>query len=396
MSWGRRCGFAAWGIGTMIVLACNGDRLLQSSPGERGGNRSGVVISRGGLAVDTAVARLVQRKLINDVAIALRNPVVRLIAFNAISSSTFPEHKVHFTSLLLGSGRALLAAIASAGNRSTTKVLASLDSLPDFELYLPVPEHFASWKGDSNILIASELSDGEIPIVTDLQGRPVLGIGPDIPPETPTLVLVPVETDFSASSGSIAYATCTDCPPPCQGAACGGGGGSSPPPNVLRLFGVRISNDHEGWPNGSPEFELWAYAGDGQGNPITGPPIQDPYNPATTVSFLVAAGCIGYDMTGPKHWGYQAVGTWRTYGAPPPIYVNGLTVQNDTLNFWLLVTENDDSEKCTSTFPSIGNPVPLGDDDDLVGRIRFPLGHLQAWHTPTFQDVDSLWLTFVP
>ena len=91
--------------------------------------------------------------------------------------------------------------------------------------------------------------------------------------------------------------------------------------------------------------------------------------------------------------------TWRTYGTPPPIYVNGLTARNDTLNFWLLVSENDDEGHCEGQgglFPSLGNPVPLGNDDDEVGTIRFPNGHLGAWHTPTFADVDSLHLTYVP
>jgi hypothetical protein len=406
MNWRRCCGFVVWAAGSGIILACSAERSFQSPQNERGAERSGVFPSRAGFPVDTAIARVLQRRLVVEVAIALRDPVVRQIVFNAISSSTFPEHKVHFDSFLLNSGDPLLAAIGTAGGRTKAKVLAALDSLPDFELYLPIPEHFASWQGNSNILVASDLRDGEIPFVVDLQGRPVLGIGPDIPPQTPTLVLVPVETDFSSAPGSIAYTTCVDCPPPCQGTACGGGGGSTPPPNILSLFGVEISNDHEGWPNGSPEFELWVYAGDNNGNPLLGSSTYDPNNPpgsqtpnGSTTTSLIASGCIGYYATNAKHWGYQAINTWRTYGSPPPIYVNSLVARNDTLNWWILVSENDDDGHCDNSggiFPSIGNPNFQFDDDDIVGRIRFPLGHLQAWHTPTFLDVDSLWLNFAP
>ncbi len=396
-----------WLLAPIVVLGCLGERAVQtSSEGQvnRRSDRAAMVMGRGGLLVDSGSARAIQRKLIIDVALALRDSTLRQLVFNAIAASRLPEHKIELGSFLRGSGDPLLAAVGSIGGRNRTRVLAALDSLPDLEVYLPVPEHFATWRGDRNLLVAGDLHDGELPLVIDLQGRPVPGVDAEVPPRIPTLVLVPAETDFSHVNGDRGNATCVSCPPPCQGISCGGG--NPPPPNILSLFGVEISNDHEGWPNGSPEFELWVYAGDAQGNPLLGNTVYDPNNPpgsqtedGSTITFLTAAGCIGYFANNAKHWGYQAINTWRTYGSPPPIFTNSYVARNDTLNWWLLVAENDDDTHCDDNggfFPSVGNPNFQFDDDDKVGRIHFPQGHLKAWHTPTFLDVDSLWLNFAP
>jgi hypothetical protein len=110
---------------------------------------------------------------------------------------------------------------------------------------MPVPGHRAKWKGGDDLIVATSLYDHEVPIAFDLQGRPVTGLSSEMAPTTPTLSLVPLETDFES---------------PC---ATGGGGAAleaepliaSVEPNGLYLTHVNLSDTGEGWLRGSPEIE---------------------------------------------------------------------------------------------------------------------------------------------
>ena len=84
-----------------------------------------------------------------------------------------------------------------------------------------------------------------MPFGFDLTGQPV-ALSAAEPPPTPTLVLVPVETDFSRIPA----------PPPANVNAA-----MSTIPGVYMTREV-VYDDHEGWPNGAPEFEVHLFQTD--------------------------------------------------------------------------------------------------------------------------------------
>jgi hypothetical protein len=135
--------------------------------------------------------------LAHDVAVALQNADLRRLVFEELSASPYREHKLHFAGFVRGRGAQLLERVAAVRHRTANAVLTSLDSVADVEFYMPVPEHLAAWRGDTNLIVVAQLGDEATPVGFTLSGHPVPGLSPDIPPATPALVLVPVETDFS-------------------------------------------------------------------------------------------------------------------------------------------------------------------------------------------------------
>jgi len=97
--------------------------------------------------------------------------------------------------------------------------LAAVDSLIDMEFYMPVKEHFGRWTGDSNLIVAAALRDHEIPVAFALDGSRVTLHSAHEAPPTPTLGIVPSETDFSQIPGPLLQQ--------CQ-ENCGGTGGGDP------------------------------------------------------------------------------------------------------------------------------------------------------------------------
>lgn len=142
-----------------------------------------------------------------------------------------------------------------------SRLVAALDSLRDLELYVPVPEHFKVWNGDTNLLVATNLHDHEIPIAFDLSGRPYPLSSAETPPNVPVLAVVPAETDFSRTPPiSLTDPNCdpntsiVPCDPPPQG---GGGGFPAPTAPGVWMNHSYIDSDFEGFLNGAPEFEVF-------------------------------------------------------------------------------------------------------------------------------------------
>jgi hypothetical protein len=186
--------------------------------------------------------------LARDVALALQDADIRRLVFEEIGASPYREHKLHFARFVRGQGAPLLDRVATVRSRTADAVLMALDSVVDVEFYMPVPEHVAGWRGDANLIVVAQLSDEAVPIGFTLTGQRVAALTPDIPPATPALVLVPVETRFT---------------PPPQRQACledcgGGGGGGTSPSLASELWAIEmvLENDGEGWPRGSPELVI--------------------------------------------------------------------------------------------------------------------------------------------
>ena len=106
--------------------------------------------------------------------------------YTELHASPYREHKLHFGTFLRGSAKPLLAAMAAArsaapdagvsGGAALTSdaVLATLDSIVDLEFYMPVKEHFVTWTGGRDLIVASALrDDGRVPFGFDLTGQPV-------------------------------------------------------------------------------------------------------------------------------------------------------------------------------------------------------------------------------
>ena len=188
--------------------------------------------------------------LTRTLALALRSPILRAYLRAKLQTSPFREQKVQFQRFLEADGQHALLRIAAATQTPAGAVARTADATTPLEVYLPVPAHRRAWLGDGNILVATQLRDGDTPVAYDTAGTRFF-LSPDTPPAIPVLALVPVETDFSTPPS--AMMCLSEC------GAGGGGGGSytpPPPPPGLYMAQAHFTQTFEGWLKGSPEFEV--------------------------------------------------------------------------------------------------------------------------------------------
>jgi hypothetical protein len=206
---------------------------------------------------EEAVAREAGRQLTQALARSLRDPSMRGLIRAAMAETLVKEDKVHFNSYVRGSGRALLQAMSRQSGLSVAQLDSLLTQAGSLEMYLPVQEHRAAWRGGDDLLVATQYRDHETPIGFDLAGNPVL-MSAEAPPATPTLVLVPAE-DFDAEGV-----------PSARGLALGRGGQSQEQVQAMGEVSaaytawtgawvnyVYIPGDYEAWARGSPEYEMF-------------------------------------------------------------------------------------------------------------------------------------------
>jgi len=224
-----------------------------------------LVASAAGVQVPEAVMRARLDRITRLLARALKDSARRMAVFNALHASPYPEHKLHFRTFLDGAGRGALAKMAAlqGGGATGRDLMAAVDSIEDLEFYMPVEQHFTEWTGDAQLLVASALHDHEVPHAYDLDGHAVQLGSASVAPTTPTLAVVPVETDFSLRPS---FQQCL--PDVCGyggGGGDGGGGGGSGgrflPPSLapgVRMTFSDIPGSYEGFLMGNPEFEIHA------------------------------------------------------------------------------------------------------------------------------------------
>jgi hypothetical protein len=221
-------------------------------------------------AVSNAVVRgenAALGELTRAVALALQNPGLRQQIRNDLRDSrSTREHKLELSNYLHGKGGILLAQMARATGKSHDEILELLRSTTALEFYMPVPEHRASWQGGANVLVASALDDDAVLFAFSPDGRAVT-LSVSAPPATPTLVLVPVETDFSTPLGSgyrntqdqngmtigtmSLCLTCVAEDPNFETS-----GGSVPPVAGVYMTYSNINDLGESWTKGAPEIEV--------------------------------------------------------------------------------------------------------------------------------------------
>ena len=191
-------------------------------------------------------------KLTREFAKALENPAFRAYVKAQLDASPFREHKLQFQTFLGANGRRALRYFEQGAEQDAQGAIP-------LEIYFPVPAHRAAWTGDENVLVATGITDRDVPIAFDPGGGRHL-LDPTTPPETPVIALVPVETDFSAAP---ALQTCVDC----------GGSGDvqapPPPPPGLYMTKAHFVQDFEGWLKGAPEFEVHILGQVGQTDSLT-------------------------------------------------------------------------------------------------------------------------------
>jgi hypothetical protein len=215
----------------------------------------------------TRIARLVAQAMDNEPA---RQHLKR-----DMRAAPFKEHKLELASYLRSKdGRALLEAMVAKSGGGEAEVFGPLAAIRPLEFYMPVAKHRESWTGKGDVLVVSQLDESEPIVAFDEKG---IGVALDkkVPPEQPTLSIVPVETRFDqpmipaasrnvrdqngsaigtleplAIKGSSLYA----CGETCDG---GGGGSTTPalPPGLYLEFS-RILDMKEPWIRGEPEIEV--------------------------------------------------------------------------------------------------------------------------------------------
>jgi hypothetical protein len=251
-----------------VAVACTDE---PSAPEKADPSAAALVQSVSGAYVAELEMRRLLADLTRSVALALDDPETRAEVYRALQASPVRENKLHFSTFLQGSGAPLLTRMAQVRAEPVNSIVASLDSLIDLEFYMPVPAHRARWSGGSDVIVASTLADdGTVPVAYSLSGGEVRLTSAKVPPGTPTLVLVPVETDFSTVPIPRDAAVVTEEQP------------------GVYMTRSEVWDDHEGWAMGEPEFEVHVF-------------VQNQYGTFVDVQ------CAGQYRTGALYYDQNAV-----------------------------------------------------------------------------------------
>jgi hypothetical protein len=248
----------------LVAAACSADSTVPATP-----SALPALIAEGRSDIQSRQGELARR-----VALALRDPALRQRVKADMRDAPMKEFKLRLTDYLTGhAGHDLLASVARSGATSENAILGDLRGLPQLEFYMPVAEHRKRWRGEDNLIVATQVEDTDDPIAWDVNGKRV-ALSLAAPPDAPVLVLVPVETDFSrtltaverAARGNPKRETIEDPAAPAQATAygvvcdplsCSGGGGTPLGlPGGLYITFQRLVDMGEPWTLGAPEIEV--------------------------------------------------------------------------------------------------------------------------------------------
>jgi hypothetical protein len=209
-----------------------------------------------------------QERLARRLAIALGNSAFREAVFTTLQQSRIREGKVHFQGFLAEEQGRRLQRLAELAQENEAAIAGDLAEAAPLEMYLPVPAHRRTWRGDDNVLVATALGDRDVPVAFDSRGRRLL-LNPDQPPGTPVIAIGRAETSFEPTSGPSAVEGDGEPGSGDEALADSGGtsGGFFPPPASsspgLYMTYARINSSFEGWLKGAPEFEVHMLGQDG-------------------------------------------------------------------------------------------------------------------------------------
>ncbi len=267
-------------------------------------------------------------------ALALGDPALREYLYTQLQGSPIVENKLQFQRLLDRDNRRVASAMASADGQPQAAILQDASTGIASELYFPVPGHLQRWDGGPDLLVATALKDGDVPVAFNPQGQRIL-LDPRMPPSTPVLALVPQETDFDRLPGPRdAICSVDDCGGDGNGQGGGGssGGGSggptgSPPNQSLYLTRAQFVDTFEGWLKGKPEFELH----------VLGP--ASPGDTTTMVSFQ----CVGEHAPDGYFWDMNSTNWSGTAKVFTQAQMDALEQAYPGQSYMILALEDDDT-----------------------------------------------------
>jgi len=267
-----------WSFAAMVLLAgsygCADDVLDPTKPAVRA--QASVTPTR-----SQSIERTALTTITRAVALALANDAFRADALKEMRNAPFKEHKLELRQYL-NPGR--LAGLSAASGKTASALASALQAVRPLEFYMPVASQRESWTGDANILVASQLEEGEEIVAFDVKGKSV-ALTEGSAPSIPALSIVPVETRFNEpldpgksqninTRGGKAIGTLVSCaenPDACASSAgnsnleiskvidcgfCGSSGGTSYGTPGFYMTFSRIVDMGEAWLKGSPEIEV--------------------------------------------------------------------------------------------------------------------------------------------
>jgi hypothetical protein len=215
-------------------------------------------------------------KIARLVAVAMDNEPARQHLKRDMRAALFREHKLQLDTYLRSKeGRALLQRMVALNGGDEADLFASVAAIRPLEFYMPAAGHRESWTGSESVLVLSQLDEEESIVTFDERGKSI-ELDKAIPPERPTLSIVPVETRFDRPMSATASRNVRDkngaaigtlepmnlkpvaliaCDETCGGGGGGGGSGSTIPPGLYLEFS-RIIDMKEPWYRGEPELEV--------------------------------------------------------------------------------------------------------------------------------------------
>lgn len=232
----------------LFIAACSDSANLPTASGD-----DAAIDAARGAGQDAQPGR---HALARRFARALADSSFRAHVRNELDASVHPEGKIHVGRFLRAAGgrggRALEA--AEGGTPLTTAEARDGELL---EVYFPVPEHRAVWRGDTDVIVGTIGADTDTPVGYDLRGKrlPLDAAGP---PATPVLAVVPLETDFDRfQRGRMSGAVAAPCPECDDGGGNGGGGtGGTVKTPGLYMRESYLRDTFESWLKGKPEIEI--------------------------------------------------------------------------------------------------------------------------------------------
>jgi len=247
------------------------------------------------------------------IAQAMDNEPARQRLKRDMRAAPFREHKLELGSYLRSKdGRALLDAMVAKSGGGEAEVFDPLAAIRPLEFYMPVARHRETWTGKEDVLVVSQLDESDPIVAFDQSGHGVT-LDKKVPPDQPTLSIVPVETRFDqpmipAASRNVrdqgGNAIGTLEPLAIKGSnliscgeTCGGAGSGSPPPALppgLYLEFSRILDMKEPWTRGDPEIEVH----------IQGPDAQ------VAPTYVGDQSCSGERVYDPRKYFDQNTGFW--------------------------------------------------------------------------------------
>nr|MDQ2668712.1 Ig-like domain-containing protein [Gemmatimonadota bacterium] len=166
------------------------------------------------------------------------------------------------------------------------------------EIYMPVLAHRGKWTGGNDLIVASQLHEDEVPTGYNLAGARV-PLSLKEAPATPTISIVPVETNFTTELSAQAFRNENDNGGASIGTLRPAGACSTAkfgcPSRSVDPFpvtdGIYLTESHiidamEPWPKGMPELELHVHGPQTKENPKYGEDLA----------------CIGGDSQGMQFW----------------------------------------------------------------------------------------------